>query len=87
MLGCFGESHCFEKDPPTLNFLTANCVVEISDYGHLNHFKLYVIAFIPGVHALFFFAHLKILKLCVFSRLANIHHQTLSRLSSCPRSC
>lgn len=62
LLWCIWERHCFEKYPPTLIFffLTANGVVEISNYGHLKPFKLCLIAFIPDVHALFRFANLKI---------------------------
>lgn len=68
LLWCIWECHCFKKYPPTLIFfffLTASGVVEISNYGHLKPFKLYVIAFIPDVHALFPFANLKILALCL----------------------
>lgn len=65
LLWCIWEFHCFEKDPPILIFLTANGVVEISNYGHPKPLKLYVIAFIPHVHALFLFANLKIFTLCL----------------------
>lgn len=55
LLCCIWDFDCFEKDPLPLNFLTG--VVEISNDGHQNSFKLYVIAFVTDVGALFLFAN------------------------------
>lgn len=67
---CLWQFRCFEKDPwiLLLLLLTANGVVEVANYRHLKPFKLYVIAFIPDVHALFLFTNLKMFNLCVFSQ-------------------